>query len=136
MFKNFLGRNPLVRRSLLALVVYFSFHAAVLESATSRQCRETRKWPMTQATVSSGYVYATNYSWSQKSNRYCPQLTYKYTINGRDYVGSNRVFDFICWPDAQDFIAQHQPGGIVTIAYNANDVSVSFIPASVREPGW
>jgi hypothetical protein len=81
-------------------------------------------------------VYWTNYSWSRNHNRYCPQLIYKYTIKGRDYAGYNRVFDFPCWPDAYDFVAKHQPGSIVTIAYDPTDVSSSFIPSSVRDPGW
>ena len=136
MLKNSLGPYPLVRRAVLALVIYFCFHAAVLESRASRRYREVTTWPMTQAVISSGNVFSTSYSWSGKRNRFCPQLTYKYTIKGRDYAGSNRVFDFTCWPDAYDFIAQHQPGSAVTIAYDPTDASISFIPASVRDPGY
>jgi hypothetical protein len=136
MFQRSLGRYPLVRRAVLALIVNFCFHAAVLESRAGRQYREVSKWPMTQAIISSGNVYSTSYSWSGKQSRFCPQLTYKYTIKSRDYAGSNRVFDFTCWPDAYDFIARHQPGSAVTIAYDPTDASISFIPASVRDPGY
>ena len=84
---------------------------------------------MTQAIISSSNVYCTSYSWSAKRNRYCPKLTYKYTIEGRDYAGYNRVFDFTCWPDAYDFAARHQRAALSRLpTIRLMRRSASFLP--------
>jgi hypothetical protein len=136
MLRDFLQRHPLLRRAALALVVYFCFHGAVLESRAGRQYREAANWPATQAVISSSDVYWTSYSWSGKHNRYCPKLAYKYTVGSHTYDENNRVFDFVCWPDAYDFVAKHQPGATIRIAYDPNDPTISFVPDSVRDPGY
>lgn len=45
-----------------------------------------------------------------------------------------RVFDFVCWPDAYDFVAKHQPGASITIAYDPADPAISIVPAAIRDP--
>jgi hypothetical protein len=127
---------PLLHRTLLALVVFFCFRAVVLEMRASQQYKRVSKWPITHAQISSSIVYTTSYSWTGKTNRFCPQLTYSYTVQKHDYVSSNRVFDFVCWPDAYDFVAQHKPGTMVTIAYDPSDPNVSVIPSAVKDPGY
>jgi Protein of unknown function (DUF3592) len=136
MASNYLWRYPLIRRLLCLLIVYFCFHAAVLESRASRQYRTITHWPKTEATVQSATPGWTSYSWSYKNNRYCPQMTYSYSIADRDYSSYNRVFDFVCWPDAYDFVAQHQRGTLIQVAYDPSDPRVSIVPASVRDPGY
>ena len=55
-------------------------------------------------------------------------LEYSYSLKGREYTGHNGVFDFVCWPEATDFVAQHQPGTLVKIAYDpTNHQSLSFL---------
>jgi hypothetical protein len=129
-------RHPLLRRVILSLVVFYCFHGAVLELKANRQYRQVAKWPVTQAFISSSAVYWTNYSWSGKKNRDCPKLSYKYTAQTRTYEGYNRVFDFVCWPDAYDFVAQHQPGASITIAYDPSDPAISVVPDAMRDPGY
>lgn len=69
-------------------------------------------------------------------NRYCPNIAYKYTVGSRTYDENNWVFDFVCWPDAYDFVGKHQPGEPIKIAYDPNDPAISFVPDSVRDPGY
>jgi hypothetical protein len=134
MSKSFLGR--LVRRTILALGLIFCFRAVLLELKAGQQFKQVAKWPMTQALVRSSAVYTTSYSWSGKRNRFCPALDYGYTVQTHTYVGSNSVFDFVCWPDAYDFVAQHKPGAFVTIAYDPSSPTTSIIPNTVRGPGY
>lgn len=134
MSKGFLGR--LLRRTILALGVIFCFRAVPLELKAGQQFKQVAKWPMTQALVRSSAVYTTSYSWSGKRNRFCPILDYGYTVQTYAYVGSNSVFDFVCWPDAYDFVAHHQPGVFVTIAYDPSSPTTSVIPNAVRDPGY
>jgi hypothetical protein len=136
MVQSFLRRYSFLRRAILLLVVFYCFHGAVLELRANRQYRNVRKWPLTQALVSSSAVYWTNYSWSGKQNRYCPKLSYKYKVQTNSYYGYNRVFDFVCWPDAYDFVAHHQPGDFITIAYDPANPAISFVPDAVRNPGY
>jgi len=63
-------------------------------------------------------------------------LEYSYSLKGREYIGYNGVFDFVCWPDATDFVARHQPGTLVKIAYDPTNPSVTIIPDAVRDPGY
>jgi hypothetical protein len=134
MSKVFLGR--LVRRAILALGVIFCFRAVPLELKAGQQFKQVAKWPMTQALVRSSAVYTTSYTWGGKRIRFCPILDYGYTVQTRTYVGSNSVFDFVCWPDAYDFVAQHKPGAFVTIAYDPSSPTTSIIPNTVRDPGY
>jgi hypothetical protein len=136
MKNSFLSRYPLIRRLLCLLVVYFCFHAAVLESRASRQYREVARWPVAEATVQSATPGWTSYSWSGKKNRLCPEMTYSYSAGSRRYSSYNRVFDFTCWPDAYDFVAEHRPGSSIQIAYDPSDPNVSIVPTSVRDPGY
>lgn len=135
MLKNLLD-YPFFRRSLCLIVIYFLFHAAALELRASRQYRQVLKWPTIPATVASARVTWTKYSWSWKGNRDCPQLLYKYSLNGNSYFGKNEVFDFVCWPDAYDFVAQHPPGSTIQIAYDPASPATSIVPSSVRDPGY
>jgi Protein of unknown function (DUF3592) len=136
MISKLLWRYPFIRRLLCLSIAYFCFHAAVLESRASRRYRDVARWPVADATVQSATPGWTSYSWSGKKNRYCPEMTYSYSIAGRHYSSYNRVFDFGCWPDAYDFVAQHQPGSLIQIAYDPSDPRVSIVPASVRDPGY
>src|SRR5262249_26791566 len=108
----------------------------VLELRANRQYCEVAKWPVTQASITSSTVYWTSYSWSGKRNRYCPKLRYKYVVQARGYDGDNQLFDFVCWPNAYDFVDQHQPGASITIAYNPDDPAISIVPGAVRDPGY
>jgi hypothetical protein len=101
-----------------------------------RRYDEVARWPVTEAVVRSAAAGWTSYSWSGKKNRYCPEVTYSYSVVARHYSGYNRVFDFTCWPDAYDFVAQHRPGSSLQIAYDPTDPNVSIIPSSVRGPGY
>jgi len=136
MTSKFLWRYPFIRRLLCLLTVYSCFHAAVLESRASRQYREVSHWPIAEATVQSATPGWTSYSWGGKKNRYCPEMTYSYSVANHRYSSYNRVFDFTCWPDAYDFVAQHRPGSLIPIAYDPTDPNVSIVPASVRDPGY
>jgi uncharacterized protein DUF3592 len=136
MINNLLRRYPFIRRLLCLLIVYFCFHAAVAESRASRQYREVARWPVAEATIQSATPGWTSYSWSGKKNRNCPEMTYSYLVASRRYSSYNRVFDFVCWPDAYDFVGQHRPGTLIQIAYNPADPRVSIVPASVRDPGF
>src|ERR1039457_2423999 len=115
-FRILLGR--LLRRAILALGVIFCFRAVPLELKAAQQFKRVARWPTTQAVIRSSAVYTTSYSWSGKGNRFCPILGYGYSVQTHTYIGSNSVFDFVCWPDAYDFVAQHKPGAFVTIAYD------------------
>jgi hypothetical protein len=33
-------------------------------------------------------------------------------------------------------VAKHRPGASITIAYNPTDPAISFVPDSVRDPGY
>ena len=46
------------------------------------------------------------------------------------------MFDFVCWPDAYDFVADHKPGAFVTIAYDPSNPAISSIPSAVKSPGY
>lgn len=133
---NYIQRYPFIRRLLFLLVIYFCFHAAVLESRASRQYREVARWPIAEATIQSSFPGWTSYSWGGKKNRYCAEMTYSYSVAGHNYSSYNRVFDFTCWPDAYDFVGQHRPGSSIQIAYDPSDPRVSIVPASVRDPGY
>jgi len=135
MLKNLLD-YPIFRRSLCLVAIYFLFHSAALELRASRQYRQVVKWPTIPAIVESATVTWTKYSWSWKTNRYCPQLTYGYSLNGHSYFGKNEVFDFVCWPDAYDFVAQHPRGSSIQIAYDPTNLATSVVPSSVRDPGY
>jgi hypothetical protein len=134
MSKGFLGR--LFRRTILALGVIFCFRAVPLELKAGQQFKHVAKWPVTKALIRSSAVYTTSYTWSGKRNRFCPILDYGYTVQTHTYVGSDSVFDFVCWPDAYDFVAQHKPGAFVTIAYDPSNPTTSIIPSAVRDPGY
>src|ERR1700687_2077937 len=137
MLKNFLG-HPVVRCSLCVVVMYYLFHSSALELRASRQYREVLKWPTTPAVVVSASVVWSRTSWSGRTNnnRYCPQLFYKYTLNGNAYSGENQVFDFVCWPDAYDFVAKHPQGNSIQIAYDPANPQTSVAPSSVRDRGY
>jgi hypothetical protein len=107
-----------------------------MELRARQQFKQVAKWPVTQALISSSAVYTASYTWSGRQNRFCPILNYKYAVQTRTYVGSNSVFDFVCWPDAYDFVAQHKPGTFVPIAYDPSDPTTSIIPSAMRDPGY
>jgi Protein of unknown function (DUF3592) len=133
-WKHFL--QTVLRRVVLLIGVFYCFHGAVLELRATRQYQQVAKWPFVQAYIHSSTVYRTSYSWSGKQDRYCPSLEYTYMVQGRTYNGSNRVFDFVCWPDAYGFVAQHQPGALINIAYDPANPTVSIVPDAVRNPGY
>ncbi|MGB6384744.1 MAG: DUF3592 domain-containing protein [Terriglobales bacterium] len=134
MTQGFFGQ--LFRRTIIALGVIFCFHAVPLELKASRQFKQVAKWPVTQALIRSSTVHTTSYTWSGKQNQFCPILAYEYTVQTQTYVGSNRVFDFVCYPDAYDFVAQHKPGAFVTIAYDPSNPAISIIPSALKSPGY
>jgi hypothetical protein len=136
MVSKFLQRHWFLRRALFLLGVFFCFRAAMLEFMATRQYQQVAKWPFTQALIGSSSVYTMSYSWSGKSLRYCPMLRYVCNVEGRTYNGYNRVFDFVCWPDANDYVACHQSGTSVKIAYDPADPAVSIVPDAVRDPGY
>ena len=136
MAQSYLQRYPLVRRILLGLVVVFCFRAVPLELRASQQFRRVAKWPVTDALISSSAVYTTSYTWSGKKNRFCPILSYRYTVQTHAYIGSNSVFDLVCWPDAYDFVAQHKPGTLVAIAYDPVEPNTSIVPSAIQDPGY
>jgi hypothetical protein len=133
---EFLTRHPLIRRAFFMLVVYFCFNAVMLEFRASREYQRMIRWPITDASVNTVTVYATSYSWGGRTNRYCPKLSYNYSVMGHSYVGHNSVFDFTCWPDGYNFVAKHQPGTSIQIAYDPADPNITIIPASVQDPGY
>jgi hypothetical protein len=131
----FLQRFPLLRRVIFAVSVFFCFHAAMLEFTATRQYQEVAKWPQVKASITSSALYSAGYSWSGRQQRYCPRLEYTYAVHEREYKGSNHVFDFVCWPQT-DFIANHQPGTLVKIAYDPANPSVTVYPDAMRDPGY
>jgi hypothetical protein len=136
MVNKFLQRHRFLRRALFLVGVFFCFRALMLEPTATRQYQQVAKWPFAQALISSSSVYTTSYSWSGKSLRSCPMLGYVYNVEGRTYNGYNRVFDFVCWSDANDYVARHQPGASDKIAYDPADPAVSIVPDAVRDPGY
>ena len=136
MADNFFRRHPVIRRAITALLALFCFRAVPLEVRASQQFKQVAKWPVTQALVTSSAVYTTSYTWSGKQNRFCPILSYKYTVQTHAYFGSNSMFDFACWPDAYDFVAQHKPGALLTIAYDPSNPTTTVIPSTIRDPGY
>ena len=84
--------------------------AVPLEIRAERKYREISSWPVTHAVVQSASVSITNFSWSPKKIRDCPDMEYSYSIAGRTYTTRNQIFDFNCWPDANDFVAKYGPG--------------------------
>jgi hypothetical protein len=134
--RSFLRRHSFLRRAILLLVAFCCFRAAELELRATRQYKEVAKWPTAQALITSSSTYLAKYSWSLKGRGRCPKLGYNYTAQGRTYDGFNLVFDFVCWPDANDFVAQHQPGTLIKIAYDPATPAVSIIPDAVRDPGY
>lgn len=136
MADNFFRRHPVIRRAITALLALFCFRAVPLEVRASQQFKQVAKWPVTQALVTSSAVYTTSYTWSGKQNRFCPILSYKYTVQTHAYFGSNSMFDFACWPDAYDFVAQHKPGALLTIAYDPCNPTTTVIPSTIRDPGY
>jgi hypothetical protein len=136
MVRSFFQRHPFLRRTVLALAIYYCFHGAMLELGAHRQYTQVSQWPVTQASITSSSVYWTNYAWSGKQNRDCPKLGYRYEVQGRTYDEYNRVFDFTCWPDAYDFVAQHQPGANIRIVYDPANPAISVIPDAVKDPGY
>ena len=119
---------------LCSLIVYFCFHAAVLELRATRQYKIVSGWPRTDALIHSATAYWTRSSWSGK--RYCPLITYSYNVDGHYYSSRNSVFDFTCWPDAYDFAAKLQSGTSIQIAYDLIDPTTTVVPASIRDPGY
>jgi hypothetical protein len=134
--KDFLQRHAFLRRAVLLLAVFYCFRAATLEFTATRQYQQAAKWPSAQAVISSGSVRSMSYSWSAKQVRSCPALGYTYTVQGRTYNGYNRTFDYICWPDANDFVAQHPPGASIRITYDPANPAVSIIPDAMQDPGY
>lgn len=65
-----------------------------------------------------------------------PQAELQVHLQTRTYDGYNRVFDFVFWPDAYDFVTQHKPGAFIAIAYDPADPAISLIPDAVRDPGY
>jgi len=134
--KNLFQRHPFFRRALLVIVIFYCFRGAVLEFRASRHYQQVAKWPVTEAVISSSAVYWTSYSWSGRRTRYCPKLRYTYAVQGQKYDEYNEVFDFVCWPDAYDFVSQHQPGATIKVAYDPKKPAVSIAPEAVRDPGY
>jgi hypothetical protein len=134
--KEFLSRYALLRRAFLVLVIYYCFHAVPLEIKASRMYREVAQWPVAEASVLSASVTVTRFSWSPKSNRFCPDMEYSYSVAGKKYTTRNRVFDFGCWPDAYRFVAKHQPGTSILIAYDPTNPMSTIVPSSVSDTGF
>jgi hypothetical protein len=118
------------------LVVYFCFHAVSLELKASREYTRVRQWPVTEALIVSASVNVTRYSWTGQNDRHCPLLGYTYSVMGNGYESYNSVFDFTCWPDAYNFVAQHHAGESIQIAYDPAHPVVTVIPSSIRDPGY
>jgi hypothetical protein len=134
--RDIFSRYPLLHRAVLLLITFFCFHAAFLELRATRQFQQAEKWPSAQAQIKASFAYSTGYSWSVKRNRYCPMLRYTYRAGGRTYEAYNSVFDFVCWPDGNDFVAHHPAGTFIKIAYDPTDPAVSIVPDAVRDPGY
>jgi len=119
---------------VLALITFVCSDAAFREMQAHQRYQEVAKWPVTKAVITGDVVSWTSYSWSSKRNRDCPKIEYTYTAGGRNYRENNSVFDFVCWPDAYDFVAQHRTGTNLEVAYNPDDPTVTVVPDSVRTP--
>jgi hypothetical protein len=126
----------LLRRTIVALSVYYCFHAVPLEIRASRRFWDVARWPVTEAVVRSANVSVTSYPWSSKSDRFCPDVQYSYTVSGQSYTNRNQVFDFSCWPDAYSFVAKYQPGNAIQIAYDPSNPNNTIVPSSVSDPGY
>jgi hypothetical protein len=129
MSKQFIFR--LVRRLALLLIVFYCFRAVPLEIRAERKYREISSWPVTHAVVQSASVSITNFSWSPKKIRDCPDMEYSYSIAGRTYTTRNQIFDFNCWPDANDFVAKYGPGSSIPIAYDPVNPNTTVKPSSI-----
>jgi hypothetical protein len=136
LIKRFLSRHAFLRRAILILLVYGCFRAVPLEFKATREYQQIVQWPVADAVINSATVGATSYSWGWRKNRFCPKLDYNYTVKGHEYASYNSVFDFTCWPDAYNFVAQHRPGTSIQIAYDPTDPAVTIVPTSIRDPGY
>jgi hypothetical protein len=118
------------------LVIYYCFHAVPLEIKASRMFREVAHWPIAEASIHSASVTVTRFSWSSRSNRFCPDMEYSYSVAGKKYTSRNQVFDFGCWPDAYGFVAKHQPGTSILIAYDPKNPTITIVPSGVSDIGF
>jgi hypothetical protein len=58
-------------------------------------------------------------------------MNYSYSVSGRTYTNRNQVFDFSCWPNAQDFVAKYGPGSSLPIAYDPMNPNTTVVPSSI-----
>lgn len=136
MLKEFFSFAALLRRGALLLFVYLSFHAVPLEIKAIQKYRDVAKWPTTEAVILSARVSATSFSWSHRESRFCPDLEYSYSVAGEAFTSRNRLFDFACWPEGSRFVAEHQRGSTIQIAYDPSNPSVTVVPGNLVAPGY
>jgi hypothetical protein len=112
----------------------FCFRAVFLEVKATREYHRIANWPVTEAIIHAASVYETRFSWG--SRRFCPKIEYSYSVASHVYRSYNSVFDFVCWPNAYGFVAQHPTGTSIQIAYDPASPIITFIPSSVANPGY
>src|SRR5271157_1936747 len=129
-------RWPFLKRLVLLSVIFFCFRTATKQYNARLQYAESQSWPVTEAAVVSADVDCVHYSYPILGcGRYCPQLSYKYSVGGEPFYATNQVFDFKC-VNVADFVDQHAPGKTVHISYNPHNPKTTLIPEVVRDPGF
>lgn len=103
-----------------------------LQISAGRLYQEVHRWPVTEAVIDKTSVSWKRTRWS--GYRCCPKLSYRYSVAGIQYRGNNSIFDFTCWPNGYDFIAQHKPGKTIQIAYDQKDASTSLVLSDIQSP--
>jgi hypothetical protein len=133
---DFLSRHRFFRCALFVVVAAAVFWIGSLQLKASREYGRATRWPVTAAKIASSHGYVARYSWSDLGNKNCAKLTYSYVAMGQQLEATNTNLNFVCWPDGYDFAAQHPAGTAVQIAYDPSNPFVTFVPSSVRDPGF
>lgn len=93
---------------------------------------ESRRWPNVQGLVVASQVE--DKTDSEGGRLYRPRVSYRYSVNGQDFVGERACFgdaDYVGWAlFARDIVARYRVRSPVTVHYDPSD------PAdAVLEPG-
>lgn len=108
----------------------------------SRTAHATTRWPSTKGVIVISEVKAPprRSSSSSKANRtHVPRVSYRYTVNGREYVDNRPTIGHVKGKGASEkFVARFPVGARVTVYYNPDDPSRAVLVRGMggRNPFW
>lgn len=126
--------RPWMRRIFCLVFAWYAISGCTLVIRANRKYQQVQDWPRTNAHIESARAYWINTSWH--GYRHCARLHYRYSVNGQSIDEINQVFDFVCWPDGDDVVANHKPGTLIQIAYDPSAPEISVIPSAMMSPGF